>query len=291
MTTVVLRESLNDGGADMNGSLRATAPQGDSNELVEMFASLWAADAESDSDSIPDIAAYVRRCPNDDNFSATVVRLIETDLERRWKFPRPIPRLTVSDYMALLPITFSRKARVQLVSTEYKVRNRWGDCVLLNDLYEQYKELGPSLAQSLHKAASNIRWPVVSVVVNARMELEARFDRRLSVGRQRSKDPNPWDVITTADEHRFVLCESSDTSISRRQLQAVLQTPKTVLLKNCSSSRTLAIRSQEPLEAGEQRELSLPVFVHLGGSRCLQIRPAEKRVRRKHEDISDLPQE
>jgi len=274
---------------DMSGTLRPKATHGDANELVETFAALWDADAASDTDSIPDIAVFIKRCPADDAFSTTVIRLIETDIERRWKYPQPIPRMTVFEYLAMLPITFSKKARVQLVSTEYKVRNRWGDCILLNDLYERYKELGPPLVQSLQKIASEIAWPKATVVVDSETQLEARLDRRLTAGRQRSRDAVPWDVVTTADEHHFVLCESDDTSISRRQLEAALVAPNSVRLKNSSSSRTLAIRDQSPLESGKHRDFSLPVFVHLGGTRYLKIDEPEKPVRRKREEISDLP--
>lgn len=273
----------------MSDTLRPISERGNAGEMLQQFSALWEADETADSDSFPDIVAFIKRCAVDDAFPDAVLRLVQIDLERRWKSVRSIPHLTTAQYEQLLPVTLSRTALIELVSHEYKVRNRWGDCVLLHDLFQDYQHLGNRLLKSLQQRAAAIFWPVVSLFDDQDARLEVAFDRRITAGRQRPKDPPPWQYSTTAQEHHLVLCDRTDTSLSRDQLRLTLASPHAVIIHNTSSNRSLAIRDSDVLNPGDKHRVPLPAYIHLGKKRYLQVRRPDKTARDARSSRSSLP--
>lgn len=273
----------------MSETLRPISERGNTGEILQQFSALWDAEESSDSDSFPDIVHFIERCVMDDTFADVVLRLVQIDIERRWKFPRQIPHLTTAQYEQLLPVAISRTACIELVSHEYKVRNRWGDCVLLHDLLKEYQHLGNRLAKSLQQRAAAIFWPVVSLVDGQDIKLEIAFDRRITAGRQRPKDPAPWHSSTSAQAHHLVLCDRNDNSLSRDQLRLTLASPHDVMIQNTSSNRSIAVRNSDVLPPREKRSVSLPAYIHLGKKRYLQIRRPDKTARDARSSRSSLP--
>lgn len=273
----------------MSDTLRPISERGNTGDLLHQFSALWDAEETAESDSFPDIVSFISRCAGDDNFSDAVLRLVQIDLERRWKSVGSVPRLTTAQYEQLLPATLSRTALIELVSYEYKVRNRCGDCVLLHDLYADYQHLGNRLLKSLQQRAAAIFWPIVSLFDDQEARVEVPFDRRITAGRQRPSDPPAWQCTTTGQEHHLVLCDRMDTSLSRDQLRLTLASPDCVIIHNTSSNRSLAIRDRDVLNPGEKHRAPLPAYIHLGRKRYVQIRRPDNTARDARSSRSSLP--
>ena len=244
----------------------------DADEALEAFEDLW------DSGVVPDLNFFVSRCPRQE-FAATVSELVQIDLERRWKDENHDRRRTVRHYQEHLPDMFDDSTLIELICWEYLIRNRWADCINLHQIYRRHQQLGMPLLQRLRETSALILWPILTIVVDDESVVSTPVDRRVKAGRQKIDEPSPWTLRSTAVEHRVVLCENSDPSLSRNQLSISMRTPGSVLVHNTSKRRALAIRDEDPLDVGQQRECALPLFIHLGEMRYLNVSTAGGSVR------------
>ncbi len=236
------------------------------NDLCEDFEDAW------NSNHIPDVFEFLKRASEED-FEQAALELIQIDMERRWKKQQPQLPLELSSYLTAISQTLSPNALIELICSEFCIRNTYGDCISRTTILQQYGHLGERLHNELERASANLSFPIVSIMLNGVVASTVNLDRIVVAGRQSHSSQKPWSSVSAPDRHRFILCEASDPSLSRNQLELIRVSPDTIRATNTSSNRALAVRGCPPLDAGQSDTYRLPVFIHLGASRYLRVIP------------------
>ncbi|MBL8817764.1 MAG: hypothetical protein JNL58_17190 [Planctomyces sp.] len=232
------------------------------NDLCEDFEDAW------NSSHVPDVFEFLKRASTED-LEQAALELIPIDMERRWK-KQQIP-LELSSYLTAFSQALAPDALIELICSEFCIRNTYGDCISRTTILQQYGHLGKRLHDELEKASANLSFPFVSIMLNGVVASSVKLDRVVTAGRQNHLSQKPWSSSSAPDRHRLILCEASDPSLSRNQLEVIRVSPDTIRVKNTSSNRALAVRGCPPLDAGQSDLYRLPVFIHLGASRYLRV--------------------
>lgn len=234
------------------------------NDLFENFENAW------NSGHVPDVFEFLKGVSAED-FEEAALELIQIDMERRWKKQQPQLQLELSSYLTAISQTLSPDALIELICSEFCIRNTYGDCVSRTTVLHRYGHLGKRLHEELETACTTLSFPVVSIMLNGMVVFSVNLDRVVVAGRQSHSSQKPWTISTAPEQHRLILCESSDPGLSRNQLELFRVSPETVRVRNTSTNRALAVRSCPPLDAGQSEVYRIPVFIHLGGTRYLRV--------------------
>lgn len=236
-----------------------------SHQILDRFEAAWA------KDETPEVAEYIAQLSRNDS-SPAIGELVKIDLERRWRSARDgVARRPLEHYLSLEQVSFSDAELVELIGWEYYVRNRWGDCPTRTELANRFPRCQPGLEAELQRIAAGISWPCLKLTVNHQTLSEIALSGPVQVGRQGEGDPAPVSLVQQPEGMRWIVAERGNLSLSRKQLQIRLQTPRSVQLTNSSRNRAVAICAGNILEAGATRNCQLPVRIHLSGDRFLQV--------------------
>jgi len=253
----------------MHRSWNETEDQMEVDELLEAFESRW------DDGEMPDVVSFADRCASED-LASVASELIQIDMERRWRTGHAGKPIELSEYLEVLPNVFSSDELLELICSEYRIRNLWGDCISREKVRLKYGDPGENLFARLDSVAEEIPWPLVSIVVSGQTIFGTPLDRDITAGRQSNPTQKPWSVLTNDLTRHIVLCESMDASLSRNQLAISRSAPESVLLRNISTNRAIAVRGCDPIDSGGTLICKLPVFIHLGSTRYLRICSSEE---------------
>ncbi len=158
-------------------------------ELLDNFEQSWAAD-----DQPPDLFECLKRAAPE--FRKELAgELIEIDIERRWRTGKGDQR-SVGDYLRELPdIAFSSAEIVELLQTEFVVRNTWGDCPQPSAITVVGTCDTAIVQPALERARQQVRWPSIRFLVNETVIADVRLDRPTEIGRQSKNEPVPVSII------------------------------------------------------------------------------------------------
>ena len=204
--------------------------------------------------------------------SARLCELIHIDMERRWRASSPlIKRYSTRKYLEMLDNAIDDHQKESLLSWEYYVRNRWGDCPTRPQMLEEWDSL-PGLPEALTKIAETILWPSLTLEVGKNILAQISLDAPLEIGRQTPGEPGPYSIVSLSGTHRLIVSPLDDASISRRQLKIRLTTPGEIEISNTSQNRAVAFFNLKSLAPGQMVVRTLPVGVHIKDDIFLWIR-------------------
>lgn len=228
------------------------------------------------SGEVPELQAYVTTLISRGEDSA-VSELCQIDMEHRWRSTDPAIRKSFSrDYLSGLQHTLQVSDVIELICWEYHVRNHWGDYPSVRVLLDEWSRYCPALDEAIQQTAASIARPIVMISGTQTSQEPFVLDGVLEVGRQHTNEPAPFERVMTVDGYRLIVAANSDSSISRKQLAIRRDSKSSVLVKNTSRNRALAVIGQCILDAGESASCPMPVRVHLGGKLILSVENSKR---------------
>lgn len=233
-------------------------------QMFDDLESLW------NSDTVPNVFEILKKTDNVPE--EAIVEMFQIDLEHRWRHSDSTIRVDASFYTSNESgHKLSPKGIVELLGWEFRVRNQWGDCVSRSALLEREPDHLAILEQQLDVVSASMRWPRIIFRVDQDAKTEFDFDRETVAGRRHAAESGMKYHVTSATQHRILLCDAHDTSISRNQLRLVRDSQKSVLVNNSSKNRAFAIVNDRVLIPGATESIGLPLTLSLGNRRTIEI--------------------
>ena len=197
---------------------------------------------------------------------AMLRELLAIDMEYRWReFFRaeavaPKQRATsrrrrpwLEDYVRRFPVlTTSPSTVVQLLKSEFRTRQVWGDRPSLVTYAKRFPKLGKSLLAALHEVLAQIVTSEIKVFTDETLRFSAPVTRPVVLGRQRKNEPKPIWMDQDDDVDRLVIARADDRSTSREHVR----------LELVAVDRLLIVNHSELLETTLGNDTILPGQVH-----------------------------
>lgn len=223
------------------------------------------------SGEVPDLQAYVATLISLGEESA-ISEVCQIDMEHRWRSAdSAVRKFFASDYLSALQHVMQVNEVIELICWEYHVRNHWGDFPSVRVLLDEWSQYRPALDAAIQQTAASIARPIVMISGTHTPQEPFGLDGVLEVGRQHADEPPPFERVMTPDGCRLIVTANSDASISRRQLVMRRDSKSSVLVKNTSRNRAMAVIGLCILDAGESASCPMPARIHLGGKLILGI--------------------
>lgn len=237
---------------------------------LDQFETAWA------SGEVPELQAYTALLAQLGEESA-ISELCQIDMEHRWKSTHStVRRHLARDYLVHSNLTMRVSDAIELICWEYHVRNHWGDYPSFRVLLEEWSQYRPALDAAIQQTADSIVRPTVMISGTQTPQESFVLDGVLEVGRQNTNEPAPFARVMTPDGGRLIVAANTDASISRTQLAIRRDSKSSVLVKNTSRNRALAVIGQCILDAGESASCPMPARIHLREKLILSIEIAKR---------------
>ncbi len=242
------------------------------NELCEEYRSRWTA-ATSGAASVADFISGSSSLAEGDR--SVLVRIIQVDIEQSWSHWssaaeelvrqatsadalverwKQLPRF--QNYAALFsgPEEMCRYW-AQLANVEAVCRDRWGDAIG-TQFYQHYFEVateGLARRQRRHLRCEfdhNEDYSQVLFPLRGRNE----------IGRQRSRDTEPYFYESNPDGNRIVVANRYESEVSREQLTLQLMTPSVAVIANRSNVNSIRLAHDKRVTPRIQGLRSLSLY-------------------------------
>ena len=154
--------------------------------------------------------------------------------------------------------------QMQLITTEYRVRQQWGDRPRYPDYRDRFPRVDDSLETTLRKTALRLSPTMVRIYRQQELVFSREYASPLEIGRQKVGEPSPYGFVPSEGMDRIIIAPAHDHMVSRSQLFLEIVARKGFLIQNRSKKSNLFLQSGEKLPPGEIRFGDTPVLVSVG---------------------------
>jgi hypothetical protein len=232
---------------------------------LDLFEDAWT------GTTIPDLAEYAALL-HSRGAADQICELCQIDLERRWRLRSPeCPPCSAEDYHSRFGHDFSRSQMIELICSEFRLRNRWGDFPGKELFLRRWSSELPDLGDALLRIESALKRPLVTLTGPGVSLQPFVLQGVLRIGRQLPGEPPPCALISGDEGTRLIVAGSEDPSLSRQQLEIRRESESVVRLGNSSRRRAIAVIGQQAIDGGQSLLCNLPVRVHLHGDLFVTI--------------------
>ncbi len=210
----------------------------------------------------------------------SLVRVIQADLEKSWSHwatsAEELAKQSVSSDMLIeewkrLPrfqnyaALFSgpealRPFWAQLANCEAVCRDRWGDAIG-SPFYEYYFEVTTQGYPRRQRRYLRCEFEHNEEFSQVLFPLRGRNE----IGRQRTKDTEPYFCETNADGNRIVVANRYESEVSREQMTIQLLTPNVAIVFNRSGVNSIRLATDAVLTPGANACTLFPFTVQIPG--------------------------
>lgn len=194
--------------------------------------------------------------------------LLAIDMEYRWKEYFKTDALSrrpwLEDYIQRFPVLRnSRSTVIQLLMSEFRARQVWGDRPSMATYQERFPKLGHSMTAKLHEVLGSLVASEVKVFSEGVLRFSAPVERPVLVGRQRKDEPSPVWMERDDDVERLVVAAANDRRMSRQHMRIELVAVNRLLVVNCSEVLDLEVEGTK-VAPGNVQHVCPPASMSLG---------------------------
>ena len=229
--------------------------------LLQRFEEAW---HEDDEQVTRDMLA------NSDLPVDAIIEMIMIDLEYRWrksldtneqtKSDRP---LVLEDYQSICPKVFAGLPPLDLITEEFRVRQRWGDEPTVESFAKRFSQL-VGIAEKLNSVLQAVPRGVIEVTTDGASIYRTRFNSQLLLGRQSVDEPPCCCIHNVDGVPKLIFADLSMKHVSRRQLLIDYHGKQDFQFTNLSRDIPIEVRSNRALPYNKKVMLRLPTSLRVG---------------------------